>query len=127
MLCGEVAADQVRGGDRLVPADGGPLPRPRVTSSQASGLHQPVDALTGHQVTQRGQAGAHAAHARIAAGALVDLPHDRDESAVVLLPLGRLGAAPRVAAGPGHAQLRAHERHRAAIRISPVRDGSKSH
>src|SRR5512135_3909068 len=36
----EVPADQVRGRDRLVPADGGPLPRLRVASPQPSGLHQ---------------------------------------------------------------------------------------
>src|SRR5450755_3999962 len=41
---GEIPADQVRGRDRLVPADRGPLPRLRMTSLQASGLHEPVDA-----------------------------------------------------------------------------------
>src|SRR5450755_187188 len=42
---GEIPADQVRCGHRLVSADGGPLPGSRVASLQASGLHEPVDAL----------------------------------------------------------------------------------
>jgi hypothetical protein len=84
MLCGEVAADQVRGGDRLVPADGGPLPRPRMASPQASGLHQPVNALLGHQVAQGRQASAHPADARIAPRLLVDLSHDGDQGGIVL-------------------------------------------
>src|ERR1019366_5135388 len=92
-----------------------------------SGLHEPVDALVGYHVPEGGQARAQASHARIAAGLFVHEPHDRDEGAVVFLPLGQLGAAPRVAAGPGHAELGAHERHRAGARISPARDGSGSH
>src|ERR1017187_1663992 len=124
---GEVAADQVRRGCRMFAADGGPLPRPRVTSSQASGLHEPVDALVRHHVPEGGQARAQAADTRVTPGQLVYLPHDRDEGAVVFLPLGRLGAAPGVVAGPGHAEPGAHERHRIGVRISPVRDGSESY
>src|ERR1035441_10357787 len=124
---GEVAADQVRGADRVVAADGGALPRFRVASSQASGLHEPVDALVGHQVAEGGQAGAQASHARVAPGLLVHEPHDRDEGRVVFLPLGGLRGPPGVVAGPGHAQLGAHERHRIGVRISPVRDGSESY
>src|ERR1022692_1319467 len=36
---GEIPADQIRGRDRLVPADSSPLPGSRMTSAQASGLH----------------------------------------------------------------------------------------
>src|ERR1035441_3649836 len=124
---GEVAADQVRRGDRMVAADGGPLPRLRVASLQASGLHEPVGARVGGHVPQSGQARAQAPPARVPPGQLVYLPHDRDEGAVVFLPLGQLRAPPRVVTGTGHAQLGAHERHRIGIRISPVRDGSKSY
>jgi hypothetical protein len=113
--------------DRPAAADGGPLPRFRMASSQASGLHQPVDALMGHQVTEGRQAGAQPPDARVPPGLLVHEPHDGDESAVVFLPLGRLGAAPRVVTGSGHAEPGAHERHRIGVRISPARDGSKSH
>src|SRR5271169_900424 len=99
MLCGEVAADQVRGRDRPVPADGGPLPRLRMAPSQASGLHQAVNALVRDQVTQGDQARAHPAHPRIAARLVVHLPHHRDKRGVVFRPLRRLRGPPGVIAG----------------------------
>ena len=80
---GEVPADQVRGRDRRVPADGGPLPGSWMASAQASGLHQPVDALMRDQVAQGRQARAHPAHARVPPRVLVNLLHDRDQRGVV--------------------------------------------
>src|ERR1035437_2983334 len=47
---GEIPADHVRGGHRLVPADSGPLPGSRMTSAPASGPDPPGGAPLRPQV-----------------------------------------------------------------------------